>query len=84
MSRESEKDVQAAGTDSNFVQQPGRTLANSNGTQRILEPTIRIPANPGGPQRTNCLAAVNRKVAGSSPASGASFLNTKLTIRMPP
>ena len=42
-----------------------------------LESTIRIQADPGGPQRTTYRAAVNRKVLGSSPSSGATLLNTK-------
>ena len=41
-----------------------------------LESTIRIQADPGGPQRTTYRAAVNRKVVGSSPTSGATLLNT--------
>ncbi len=49
---------------------------NFSGTQRILESTIRIPAELSDSQRTADLAAVNRKVAGSSPASGATVLNT--------
>jgi hypothetical protein len=57
-----------------FVQQSGRTLANFSGTKRILRPTIRIQADRDGPRRNGYFAAVNRKVAGSSPASGASFL----------
>jgi hypothetical protein len=73
MSRESEKDVQAAGLDVGFLQQPGRIYANFSDTQRILKQPIRIPANFSGNQRTQ---SVNRKVAGSSPASGATFLNT--------
>jgi hypothetical protein len=67
--------LMGAWADFDFVQQPGRTLANFSGTQRILESAIRIPTDPGGPQRTANFAAVNRKVAGSSPASGACFLN---------
>jgi hypothetical protein len=40
----------------NFVHQPGRTLANFGGIQRILESTIRIQADPGGPLKTDYLA----------------------------
>jgi hypothetical protein len=48
-----------------------RISANFSGIQRILESPIRIPANLSGIQRTQYHIAVNRKVAGSSPASGA-------------
>ena len=56
-----------------FGQQRRRIQANFSGTHRILESTIRTPANLSDTQRTADLAAVNRKVVGSSPTSGAIF-----------
>jgi hypothetical protein len=71
MSREPVQDVQAAGTGIDFLQQPGRTSANFGGTPRSLKSSIRIQADLDGPPRTQYQTAVNRKVVGSSPTSGA-------------
>jgi hypothetical protein len=76
MSPEPEYDAQAAGTDIDFLQQPGRYWADFSGPERTLLQRLRIPANLSGIQRTQYHMAVNRKVAGSSPASGATFLSS--------
>jgi hypothetical protein len=73
MSPEPEYDAQAAGTDIDFLQQPGRYWADFSGPERTLLQRLRIPANLSGIQRTQYHMAVNRKVAGSSPAYRSSI-----------